>query len=165
MKNKINYLKKRPIKWLILIVAILIAITAVKATTLDKTDEVNTSEVIAVEQVDPLPVIPEPITEPTKEQVKEEIIRQAELFSLGINTMLALAECESGFRWDAKNSNSTATGVFQFIKSTWANTQSGKNDISVFNYKANIKEAMLLYSQGKGRYEWRDCYIKMNLTD
>lgn len=30
-----------------------------------------------------------------------------------------IAECESGFRLNAKNPNSSASGEFQFIKSTW----------------------------------------------
>ena len=96
------------------------------------------------------------ILEPTVEQVKAEIVKQSKNFDLDENKMLELADCESDFKWDAENDNSTATGVYQFIKSTWANTMSGRKGLSVFDYKANIREAMLDIANGES-WRWQEC--------
>jgi hypothetical protein len=102
------------------------------------------------------------ILEPTKEQVKEEIIRQSKLFSLSEEKMLALALCESGFNYKAKNPNSTARGVFQYLISTWEETESAKKGIERNDYKANIREAMIDISNGES-WRWRDCSKKVGL--
>ena len=65
-------------------------------------------------------------TEPTKENVKKEIIKQSREFGLNENMMLALADCESDFGWKAKNPTSTARGVYQYLIGTWEETESAK---------------------------------------
>ena len=162
MKKITDYTNKKPNKWLFFAVIVLTIIITIKTTThFIEADENIQQEVVIADEVDPLPL--PLITEPTKEQVKEEIIRQAELFSLSPHIMLKLAECESGFRWDAKNSNSTATGVFQYLIGTWGQTASSRKGISRLDYKANIREAMIDVSN-KEEWRWQECLDKANLT-
>jgi len=92
---------------------------------------------------------------PTKERVEKEIREQAELFGVDQDRAVALAKCESGLRWDAKNPNSTARGVMQYLIGTWEETDSAKKGLERNNYKANIREAMIDLANGE---EWRwDC--------
>lgn len=91
-----------------------------------------------------------------KEIIIEEIKRQANLFGLGEKFMLNLAYCESKYDNLAKNPNSTAQGVYQFIFSTWNNTQSGKKKISPYDYKANIRETMIKIADGQYSH-WNEC--------
>lgn len=54
-----------------------------------------------------------------------------------ISDFIKIARCESGFNLDpnAKNPNSTATGIYQFINGTWHSYCKGKN---VYNFVDNI---------------------------
>ncbi len=98
--------------------------------------------------------------EPTKEDVKKEIIKQSRDFGLNENKMLALAFCESGYNYKAKNPKSTARGVYQYLIGTWEETESAKNGIERNDYKANIREAMLDISNGES-WRWVDCWKKI----
>ena len=71
--------------------------------------------------------------------------------------------CESSWNNKAKNLNSSAKGLFQFIDSTWEETL-GKMDIdksiSQFNKEVNLEAGIFLISQGKLSH-WessRDCW-------
>jgi hypothetical protein len=66
--------------------------------------------------------------------VEKEIIYQA--FNAGVNIQRALdiAQCESQYSPVARNPESTAKGVYQFLNSTWNDNCTG----DVFNYKDNI---------------------------
>ena len=57
--------------------------------------------------------------------------------------------CESGWKPEAKNSHSTASGLFQFLASTW----SGWGEGDVFNPYDNIKGGVRLY-QAQGTRPW-----------
>ncbi len=102
------------------------------------------------------------VLEPTIQQVKDEIIRQAVSFDLSAKKMLLLADCESDFKWDAENPNSTATGVYQYLIGTWGQTASSKKGISRFDYKANIREAMIDISNEES-WRWQECLDEENL--
>jgi hypothetical protein len=56
---------------------------------------------------------------PTQDEIKTYITQEA--ITHGIKPMVALriARCESGFNRTVKNQNSTATGIYQFLTSTW----------------------------------------------
>ncbi|MCP5375230.1 MAG: transglycosylase SLT domain-containing protein [Rickettsiaceae bacterium] len=103
-----------------------------------------------------------PHTAPTAEDIKAEITRQAELFNLSPQKMIALAECESNLNPTAKNPNSTARGLYQYLIGTWEETQSAHNGLERNNYKANIREAMLDVANGEA-WRWPECRIKANL--
>jgi len=96
------------------------------------------------------------------EEIKEEIVKQAKEFGNDPQFMLALAQCESTFNNLAENSRSSAEGIYQFLYGTWRETESGKNKISRFDYKANIREANIKIVNGE-HYRWKDCVKKTNL--
>ena len=103
------------------------------------------------------------ILEPSVEQVKAEIVRQANKFDLDPDKMLLLCECESQFDYKAKNPNSTARGTFQYLIRTWEQTESAKKGIERNDYKANIREAMIDISNGES-WRWKQCLDKYNLV-
>lgn len=90
------------------------------------------------------------------EVIKAEIIKQAKLYGNDIQFMLDLAECESTFNNLADNPTSTAKGVYQFVALTWEATESNKNKISEFDYKANIKEANIKIANEEYSH-WKEC--------
>lgn len=56
--------------------------------------------------------------------------------------VVGIARCESNLRWDAKNRTSTASGVFQYLAGTWANTSEGRKGTSVLDADANVRMAV-----------------------
>jgi len=106
------------------------------------------------------------IIEPTQDEVKTEIVRQANNFNLDPKFMLALADCESDYKYNAHHQVSTACGVYQYLLGTWAGTESSKKGISCENYKANIREAMVDVSNGElwrwGNLGTRTCMAQYN---
>jgi SLT domain-containing protein len=65
--------------------------------------------------------------------------------------MIRIARAESGFDQYAKNPNSTAKGIFQFIDGTWrANCL---KDGNVYNFVDNINCAWKVY-QKQGDRPW-----------
>lgn len=93
------------------------------------------------------------------EIIKNEIIKQAEIFGNDIDFMLDLAECESTFNNLADNPDSTAKGIYQFVALTWEATESNKKHISEFDYVANIREANIKIANGEYSH-WNDCLSK-----
>lgn len=85
----------------------------------------------------------------TKDEVIQLIKDYSARYNISPNLPLAIAKCESGYRADAKNRSSTASGVFQWLASSWANQPPGKAGISVFDAEANIQAAVWLIAHGK----------------
>lgn len=75
------------------------------------------------------------------EVVRAEIIKQAKIHGNDVQFMLDLADCESDFNNLSENPISSAEGVYQYLYGTWRETESGKNNVSRFDYKSNILEA------------------------
>ena len=104
---------------------------------------------------------PEPIVELS---IEERILTGAE--NLGINPQLALAvaKCESGLDQGAKNPNSTASGIFQFLKSTWKSTLERMGlpeHLDVFDASSNIMAGLWLMKQDGASTHWypsEDCW-------
>jgi muramidase (phage lysozyme) len=88
-----------------------------------------------------------------KSYSKEEVIKlindYSQLYGISPQTPLAIAKCESGYRYDAKNKSSTASGVYQWLSSSWKGQPDGKAGVSVFNAEANVKAAVWLIAHGK----------------
>ena len=59
---------------------------------------------------------------------------------------LRVAKCESNYNPMAVNRSSGASGLFQFLPSTWANTPQGKAGRSVFDATANAQAAAWYYN-------------------
>jgi cell division protein FtsL len=64
---------------------------------------------------------------------------------------LRVAKCESGYNPNAVNRSSGASGLFQFLPSTWASMP--QHNQSVFNPVANAQAAAVLY-QRSGPNQW-----------
>jgi hypothetical protein len=77
-----------------------------------------------------------------EDQVQRLIRRYADTLGLDPDLPLAIARCESQFQWDAANPGSTARGVFQFVRGTWARTLEGRRGTSALDAEANIRMAV-----------------------
>ena len=66
---------------------------------------------------------------------------------------LRIAKCESGYNPNAVNRSSGASGLFQFLPSTWRGTPQGSAGASVFDPVANAQAAAWLY-QRSGPGQW-----------
>ena len=78
----------------------------------------------------------------TKREVQELIRRHARAFDVDPELPLAIAQCESGFRWNAANTRSSARGVFQYLSGTWRSTPEGRKGTSVLNTDAHVRMAV-----------------------
>lgn len=68
-----------------------------------------------------------------------------------ISAALTVMNCESRGDPNADNPRSTASGLFQFLSSTWAVTPQGKAGLSVWDADANVAAAAWL---SKGGTDW-----------
>jgi soluble lytic murein transglycosylase-like protein len=93
------------------------------------------------------------ITPYDKEQVKTLIYNYSIYYGVNPDLPIAIAKCESGFNYAAKNRSSTASGVFQFIRGTWAGTEEGKQGFSPFDADANVRAAVRKISK-EGTWAW-----------
>jgi len=63
-----------------------------------------------------------------------------------------VSRCESGWYAGAYNRSSGASGLFQFIPSTWRATPQGRAGLSPFDPYANAEAAAWLYRVGGPRH-------------
>jgi len=79
------------------------------------------------------------------------------LYSLASPREAADLDCiithESHWDANAKNPHSTASGLAQFLTSTWATTPQGKSGESIWNPYSQIRAAIWLYEHA-GRTQW-----------
>jgi hypothetical protein len=83
-----------------------------------------------------------------------EAIRLAAIaYGQSYNDMLRVASCETGgdFNRYSKNPSSTASGLFQFLTSTWAGTPFGSE--SIWSPYASALAAGWMWTHGR-RGEW-----------
>jgi hypothetical protein len=78
----------------------------------------------------------------SRKEVEDLIRRHAAAHRLDPALPLRIAFCESGHRWNARNGSSSASGVFQYVRRTWARTSEGRKGTSVFDAEANIRMAV-----------------------
>lgn len=74
------------------------------------------------------------------------------LGSTAVQWALRVAKCESGYNPAAHNP-SGASGLFQFLPSTFASTPIGKAGGSIWDPVASAQAAAWMYSQGR-QNEW-----------
>ncbi len=75
------------------------------------------------------------------------------LGAAAVNWGLTVAKCESGYNPNAQNP-SGASGLFQFMPSTFAGTPEGKAGQSIWDPAASAAAAAWMYSQGR-QAEWQ----------
>lgn len=78
----------------------------------------------------------------TKEEVILLIKDYSARYGISADLPLRIAQCESGYNQFSKNARSTASGVFQYLASTWVGTDEGKAGLNVFDADANIRAAI-----------------------
>lgn len=101
----------------------------------------------------PLPQhIPKVVDLVGKEQIIDYTRYFAQAGGLDADLVIRIAYCESGYRPEARNKMSTASGIFQFIASTWVSTRDDMgrdNSLDLrFNAKENIDTALYKLKNG-----------------
>lgn len=96
----------------------------------------------------------------SKDQIKDYAIEQSYIWDVRVSMFLGIIESESNFEKDAKNPNSTASGVMQYLNSTFlnycvkkfqlANSLAEKNDP-----KIQIDCAVRMLANG-GAHHWEE---------
>jgi len=84
----------------------------------------------------------------SKDEVIQLIKDYSAQYGISADLPLRVANCESGFNQASKNNHSTASGVYQYLASTWRNTEVGKAGISVFDADANVHMAIKSIASG-----------------
>lgn len=118
----------------------------------------------------PLPVKPKvaPVAQPantpttggyngrtySKEEVQQLIRDYSARYGISSETPLCIARNESGFNQFSKNRHSTASGVFQYLTSTWRGTDEGRAGLSVFDADANVRAAVKYMAIHKSTQPW-----------
>ena len=104
------------------------------------------------------PVTEEPTTPPvdgsdgyTEDEIIQIIYAAADEYGQSREDMLRVARCESVLDPSAVNASSNASGLFQFLPSTWETTPYADQDI--FDPEANAEAAAWMWANGR-RNEW-----------
>jgi uncharacterized protein YraI len=87
----------------------------------------------------------------TEDEIIQVIYAAADRYGQPREDMLRVARCESVLDPSAVNASSGASGLFQFLPSTWATTPYADQD--VFDPVANANAAAWMWSEGR-RGEW-----------
>lgn len=89
-------------------------------------------------------------------EVAEFILEKSDDYGLDSDITLKIAWCESRFRRDAKNPNSTATGVYQFINSTFEHYNREIYGNSHNKSPLNLEDNVILALEIMSRYSVSD---------
>ncbi len=90
----------------------------------------------------------------SKDEVEALIVAYAVQYGIDPQTPKCIAFYESGYNQFSKNKRSTASGVFQYLNSTWKATDEGKAGMSVFDAEANVKAAVKYMAIHKSTKPW-----------
>lgn len=90
----------------------------------------------------------------TKDEVEALIVAYSAQYGIDPQTPKCIAFHESGYNQFSKNKRSTASGVFQYLTSTWRHTDEGKAGMSVFDADANVKAAVKYMAIHKSTKPW-----------
>ncbi len=85
--------------------------------------------------------------------VRAIIINNAQKYALSETLLLAIAKAESGLNPWAKNKNSSASGIFQWINSSWRDICRPLGFSDVHNPKENVECAAITIKKG-GLFHW-----------
>jgi soluble lytic murein transglycosylase-like protein len=87
----------------------------------------------------------------TEDEIIQIIYAAADEYGQSREDMLRVARCESVLDPNAVNASSNASGLFQFLPSTWETTPYADQDI--FDPVANAEAAAWMWDNGR-RNEW-----------
>jgi hypothetical protein len=90
----------------------------------------------------------------SKEEVQALIIQYSQQYGINPAVPLCIARLESGYNQFSKNKSSSASGVFQYLTGTFAQTDEGKSGLSVFDADANVKAAIKYMASRKSVKPW-----------
>lgn len=90
----------------------------------------------------------------SKDEVQQLIRDYSTQFGIDPATPICIASKESGFNQFSKNKSSSASGVFQYLTSTWGHTDEGKVGMNVFDADANVKAAVKYMAVHKSTQPW-----------
>lgn len=90
----------------------------------------------------------------SKEEVEQLIVHYSNVYGIDPQTPKCIAFKESGYNQFSKNKRSTASGVFQYLTSTWKHTDEGKAGHNVFDADANVKAAVKYMAVHKSTQPW-----------
>jgi hypothetical protein len=96
----------------------------------------------------------------SKDEVQQLIRDYSAQYGIPAEVPLCVARLESGFNQFSKNKTSTASGVFQYLASTWQATDEGKLGYSVFDAAANVRAAvkyMAIHKSVRPWVVWPNC--------
>lgn len=103
-----------------------------------------------------------PPQEPPPPPTVVELIKiYSEEYGVNYNLAYTLAKLESNLKPTAKNSRSSASGVFQFVSGTW----NGLCEGSVWNAEDNVSCALRIISEGGLSHWTSDSNIRLKLWD
>lgn len=87
--------------------------------------------------------------------IQQIIVDAAARWGADPTQLLRVARCESGYNPNAYNARSGASGLFQFLASTWAanSVRAGYGGVSVFDAVANANTAAYMFARGQAR-QW-----------
>jgi soluble lytic murein transglycosylase-like protein len=88
------------------------------------------------------------------EEVQKLIVSYSQQYGILQDVPLCIAKHESGYNHLSKNKSSSASGVFQYLASTWRGTDEGKAGISVFDADANVRAAIKYMASRKSTKPW-----------
>jgi hypothetical protein len=87
-------------------------------------------------------------------EVQQLIRDYSAQYDISPEVPLCIARLESGFNQFSKNKSTTASGVFQYLTSTWHGTDEGKQGLSVFDAEANVRAAIKYMASRKSTSPW-----------
>jgi muramidase (phage lysozyme) len=90
----------------------------------------------------------------SKETVEQLIVQYSAVYGIDPATPKCIAFKESGYNQFSKNRKSTASGVFQYLTSTWKQTDEGKAGMNVFDAEANVKAAIKYMAVHNSTQPW-----------
>ena len=99
--------------------------------------------------------VPAPVVAPapvyTGGSIQDIIVAAASRWGADANQLLRVAKCESGYNPNAYNASSGASGLFQFLPSTWAanSVRAGYSGASPFDPVASANTAAMMFRNGQ----------------
>ena len=91
-----------------------------------------------------------------QEELEEYAREQAKMLGIDEDKFVTLIACESSWNPSARNKESSARGLLQYLVGTWETTQSNRQGYSRFDPYASIREAVIDIANGS-QSMWQEC--------